>query len=240
MVDHKSSKRAAVKQAQEMLRKGQLADARKLYLGICQDSPNNRDAWIGLSGASRQLGYLQEAEQAARHIVSRYPDDAGALHVLGASLHRQQRMDEAIACYRKALQINSGTSETRYFLANALRETGADEAAVKEYYRFLDEQPDHLYALNNLSALLTNRGRLRQAVALLERALKLSPDSPELLVNIGRASLHAGDADRAVSAYGRVLELRPDWANAHSNLLACLNYLPGVPAEVFRGPPSLG
>lgn len=233
MVHRKPRKHATVKQARELVRKGQLGDARELYLGVCQHSLNDRDAWVGLSDASRRLGYLQEAEQAARHVVSRFPDDAGALHVLGAALHRQQRMDEAIACYRKALQINPATQDARYFLANALRETGADEAAEKEYKRLLDEQPDHLHALNNLSALLTNRGRLRQAAALLDRALELSPESPELLVNIGRASLHAGAVDRAVNAYRQVLDLRPDWASAHSNLLACLNYLPGVPEEVF-------
>jgi protein O-GlcNAc transferase len=234
MVNHKSQSRATRKQANMMVRKGQLEDARELYLKVCNSSPDDRDAWTGLSTVSRQLGSLQEAEQAARHVVSRYPDDADALHVLGAALHRQQRMDEAIACYRKVLQINPEISETRYFLANALRETGAVDAAEAEYSRLLGKQSDHLYALNNLSALLTDKGRIQQAAGLLERALKLSPESPQLLINLGRASLHAGDAARAVAVYQQVVGLQPAMADVHSNLLACLNYLPDItPDEVF-------
>jgi predicted O-linked N-acetylglucosamine transferase (SPINDLY family) len=217
-----------------MTRQGRLGDARELYLQICNNSPDDRAAWTELSAVSRQLGFLQEAEQAARHIVSRYPDDADALHVLGAALHRQRRMDEAIACYRQVLQINSDRTETRYFLANALRETGAVDVAENEYRQLLDAQPDHLHALNNLATLLTNRGRIQQAAGLLKRALKLSPESPQLLINLGRASLHAGDVSRAVAAFQQVIDLQPGMVEAHSNLLACLNYLPDIkPGEVF-------
>jgi len=217
-----------------MVRKGRLEDARTIYLGLCKSLPDDHDAWVALSDVSRRLGYLQEAEQAARHVVSRYPDDADTLHVLGAALHRQERRDEAIACYRKALQINPDLQETRYFLANALRETGADDAAEHEYSALLEKQPDHLHALNNLAALLTNRGRIQQAGTMLGRALKLSPDSPQLLINYGRACLHAGDVVAAVDSYRKVLALQPDMSEAHSNYLACLNYLPDIePGEVF-------
>lgn len=234
MATRKSRTRATKKQAKTMVRKGRLGDARELYLQVCNSSPDDHDAWVELSAVSRQLGYLQEAEQAARHAVSRYPDDADALHVLGAALQRQNSMAEAMACYHKVLQINPDMPETRYFLANALRETGAVEAAEREYRRLLEIQSDHLQALNNLSALLTNSGRIQQAVGLLEHALKLSPESPQLLINLGRASLHAGDADRAATVYRQVVDLRPDMAEAHSNLLACLNYLQDTsPGEVF-------
>ena len=234
MVNHNSRARATKKQARIMVRKGRLGEARELYLQVCNSSSDDRDAWAGLSNVSRQLGYLQEAEQVARHIVSRYPNNAEVQHVLGAALHRQQRIDEAIACYRKVLRMNPDMQETRYFLANALRETGADDAAEHEYNALLEKRPDHLHALNNLAALLTNRGRIQQASTLLGRALKLSPDNPQLLINHGRACLHAGDVMSAVDSYRKVLVLNPDMSEAHSNYLACLNYLPDIePGEVF-------
>ena len=91
-----------------------------------------------------------------------------------------------------------------------------------------------MFALNNLSALLTNRGRMQQAAKLLGRALRISPDSHQLLINFGRMSLHAGDAEAAAEAFRKVIGLQPDLADAHSNLLACLNYLSNQdPARVF-------
>lgn len=208
-----------------MVRKNRLKEGRELYQKICRADPDNREAWVALASVARVLGALPEAEQASRHVLSRYPDDPDALHALGAVLHRQQKLEEAIACYRRTLVYRPDNPETRYFLANALRERGRLDEAEAEYAITLELQPDHVFALNNLSALLTNRGRIQQAAELLSRALRISPDSPQLLINFGRMSLHAGDAEAAAGAFRTVIGLQPNLADVHSNLLACLNYL---------------
>lgn len=234
MAKQKSPIAAWKKQAGMMVSRNRLQEAHDLYVRICKLAPDDREAWVELAIVSRRLGILQEAEQASRHILARYPDDPDALHALGAALHRQQRLDEAIACYRTASRLKPGVVETHYFLANALRESGQLAEAEVEYTRTIELQPDHLYAPNNLSALLTGRGRIQQAKALLESALQANPDSPQLLINLGRMNLHAGDAGAAVAAMRRAVELRPDMADAHSNFLTTLNYLPDqAPGEVF-------
>lgn len=234
MVKRTSRTASWKKQARSLVLEQQLEDARELYLKVCNVAPQDYAAWIELSDISRRLGNLHEAEQACRHVLAQAPGNADALHALGAALHRQRRLDEAIACYRQALQLRSDNSETCYFLANALRETGRLDEAETYYTKTLELQHDHLFALNNLSALLTGKGRIRQATGLLERALQANPDSPQLLINYGRLNLHAGDAATAVEAYRRVVEIAPGMADAHSNLLACMNYLPDVePADVY-------
>jgi predicted O-linked N-acetylglucosamine transferase (SPINDLY family) len=226
MSKQKSRAAAWKKQARMMVSKNRLKEGRDLYLKVCDSTPDDREAWVELAGVSRRLGALREAEQASRHVLSRYPDDPDALHALGAALHRQRRLDEAIACYQQTLQHKPDNPETRYFLANALRELGRLDEAAAEYARTLDLEPDHLHALNNLSALLTNQGKIEQAAKLLGRGLAISPHVPQLLINFGRMSLHAGQAQAAVEAFRTVIDLQPDLADAHSNLLACLNYLP--------------
>ena len=234
MSQNKPRTTALLRQARKLSGENRLQEARELYLQVCNAEPHNRDAWVELSGLSRMLGNPQEAVQAAQHVLASHPDDSGALHMLGAALHRLQRLDEAIAHYRHALQLSPDNPETRYFLANALREQGRLDAAEAEYTRTIELAPDHVQALNNLSALLTTRGRIRQAAALLERALQASPDSPQMLVNLGRLKLHSGDAAAAATAFRKVLAMQPAQADVHSNLLACLNYLPDqAPGEVL-------
>lgn len=217
-----------------MVLEGRLGEARELYLGLCRSVPDERDAWIALSEVSRKLGNLKEAEKAARHVLSRHPQEPAALHVLGAVLQRLGRADEAMDCYRKALQAGGNNADTHYFLANALREKGFFADAESEYGRVIAVRPDHVEALNNLSALLTNRGKTGRAAGLLKQALRISPDSPQLLINYGRLCLHTGEAGEAAAAFRKVLAMQPGWTDVHSNLLACLNYLPDSdPAEVF-------
>lgn len=223
------------RKARHLASTNRLDEARELYLKICRNKPQDKEAWLELAVVSRRLGALQEAEQASRSVLAQHPDSPEALHVLGSVLHRQGRIDEAISCYRRTLQIDPDTVETHYFLANALREQGVIAEAEAEYGNTISLQPDHVEALNNLSALLTNQGRIQQAAELLQRALQIQPDSPQMLINLGRARLHAGDANRAEAAFRRVIELHPGLADAHSNLLACLNYLPKRnPRAVFE------
>ena len=223
------------RKARHLASTNRLREARELYLKICRKAPHDKEAWLELAVVSRKLGTLQEAEQACRRVLDHHPNDPDALHVLGAVLHRQQRMTEAVACYRQALQIKPDNVETHYFLANALREQGFIADAEAEYQNTIALQADHVEALNNLSALLTNQGKVQQAAELLQRALQIQPDSHQMLINLGRASLHAGNADEAEAAFRRVISLQPRLADAHSNLLACLNYLPDrEPRAVFE------
>lgn len=214
-----------MRKARQLAAKGRLAEARELYRKLCRRSPRDREAWLELSRLCRRLGDFGEAEQAARRLVAEHPDDATAWQALGAALHRQRRLGEALGCYQRSLAIDASLPETHYFLAEARREQGLDEEAEAAYRATLALAPDHVPALNNLSALLTNRGRLQEAAGLLQRALEIRPDDPRMLVNLGRARLHAGDAAAAEAAFRRVIELQPRLDDAHSNLLACLNYL---------------
>ncbi|MFQ5642932.1 MAG: tetratricopeptide repeat protein [Thiogranum sp.] len=213
------------RKARHLAGSNRLGEARELYLKICRKTPQDKEAWLELSVVSRKLGALQEAEQACRKVLEHHPNDPDALHALGAVLHRQQRMAEAVACYQQALQINPDNVETHYFLANAFREQGAIADAEAEYQNTIALQPDHIEALNNLSALLTNQGEVQRAAELLRRALQIQPNSHQMLINLGRTSLHAGNANEAEAAFRQVIKLQPGLADAHSNLLACLNYL---------------
>jgi len=67
-------------------------------------------------------------------------------------------------------------------------------------------------------------GRLNEAVAQYEEALRIRPDSAEAHANLGDALSTMPDRlDDAVAQYEASLRLRPDSAEAHNNLGLVLN-----------------
>ena len=58
--------------------------------------------------------------------------------------------------------------------------------AEAAYRHILQANPDHPDALNLLGALLQDRGRDRESLAALERAVTLEPDFAEALANLAR------------------------------------------------------
>ena len=78
--------------------------------------------------------------------------------------------------------------------------------------------PDAYMAQNNLGTLLARTGRLEEAIAHLEQALRRGPDVFETHYNLGGALAAAGRTQEAIQHFEQALRLRPDDAEAHNNL----------------------
>ena len=59
------------------------------------------------------------------------PDWAEAHANLGTALKEQGKLDEAVACYRRALELKPEYAEAHYFLGNALSEQGNQDEAIE-------------------------------------------------------------------------------------------------------------
>ena len=128
------------------------------------------------------------------------------------------KLDEAVACYRRALELKPDYAEAHNNLGNALKDQGKLDEAVACYRRALELKPDYAEAHNNLGNALKDQGKLDEAVACYRRALELKPDYAEAHNNLGVALKDQGKLDEAVACYRRALELKPDYAEAHNNL----------------------
>ena len=105
----------------------------------------------------------------------------------------QGKLDEAIACYRRALELKPDYAEAHNNLGNALKDQGKLDEAVACYRRALELKPDYAEAHNNLGIALKDQGKLDEAVACYRRALELKPDYAEAHLNLSLSSLLTGD-----------------------------------------------
>ena len=133
-------------------------------------------------------------------------------------LKEQGKLDEAVACYRRALELKPDYAEAHNNLGVALKDQGKLDEAVACYRRALELKPDYAEAHNNLGNALKEQGKLDEAIACYRRALELKPDYAEAHNNLGIAFKDQGKLDEAVACYRRALELKPDYAEAHNNL----------------------
>ena len=71
-------------------------------------------------------------------------------------------------------------------------------------------------------------GRLNDAIAQYEKALRLKPDYAEAHNNLGHAwSQMPGRLNDAIAQYEAALRIKPDYAEAHYNLGVAWSKLPG-------------
>lgn len=119
---------------------------------------------------------------------------------------RAERFADAIPLLEKAIAANAKNAQAHYYLGVSLEGTGKKAEAEAHYKEALAADPALVEAAQNLAAIqLDEPPRPKEAIAVLEAALKKSPGHPKLLHNLGYARSLDGDVDGAVKAYEQVI-----------------------------------
>ena len=98
-----------------------------------------------------------------------------------------------------------------------LHQRGETVAAGREYRAALALAPEHPFALHNLGLTYCQRGRIEEALGLIERAVTLRPQELEFQHSLGQVLVAADRVDEAIALYEHVLAQKPGYAVAWYN-----------------------
>jgi tetratricopeptide (TPR) repeat protein len=145
--------------------------------------------------------------------------DSWAAHInLGDAFILKGQVDDAVAQYQRALQINPDYPEALTNLGVALFRKGRVDDAVAQYQKALSIKPNFMQAHNDLGLALVQRGQVDDAVTHYQKALEINPNSAEIHTNLGNALFRKGQVDNAVAHYQKALEINPNYAETHDKL----------------------
>ena len=174
------------------------------YEKVLRYNPDSPAALNNLGAIYGQQGRLLDAIPLFRHLLE-LSDDADAAHNLANCYFYSDRMDEALAAYKRVLEIDPeniyaphGLAETHEKLGNEPEARRSFERAVEAYDRYLAAAGTNAQILGYRAVCAAKLGRHSEALANIEEALKLSPDSGDLLFNAAQISSIAGLRDQAL------------------------------------------
>jgi Flp pilus assembly protein TadD len=150
--------------------------------------------------------------------VKKSPNKARPHNNLGEALAKQEKTDEAINHYLKALQIKPNFAEAYQNLGVALGLKGKTDEAINSYHKALEIRPGYAKAHMGLGVELFNRNRVEEAIDHYYKALKLNPGSDEAHNNLCGTFLKLGNPERAINHCREALRTNPLLAEAHNNL----------------------
>jgi tetratricopeptide (TPR) repeat protein len=87
-------------------------------------------------------------------------------------------------------------------------------------------------AYNNLGTVLPQTGKIQEAIAYYEQALRIKPDFAEAHNNLGAALARTGKIEEAIGHYEQALRIKPDYAEAHNNLGTALMQAGRMPEAI--------
>jgi tetratricopeptide (TPR) repeat protein/serine/threonine protein kinase len=142
----------------------------------------------------------------------------GAHNDLANTPARRRQVDEAIACYQKAIEIAPTFAAVHYNLGNLRYAEGKVDEAIAEFRKAMELDPKDNAPHNNLGLALYHQGKLDEAIAEYRRAIELAPKHASAYTNLGVALKRQGKLDAAVAACRKAIQFDRKSAQPHNNL----------------------
>ena len=197
---------------------GELTEAEAIYRQMMVDFSDHSGCRYFLGVLFEDRGDLVMAAEligAALALAPAHPER----HVkLGDVYRLDERLDEAAACYRSALELDPGLAGVEGVLGNVLYRLGRVKDAVACCRRAADADPNDTEVHNILGTALLDLGDIDGAKQVLKRALALTPGSIEAISNMGSAYHRAGELENAVISLRQALKLEPRYSFAARKL----------------------
>ena len=166
----------------------------------------------------KQTSYWQNSETLWRHTAEVTSNNHTAHNSLANALLAQGRLDEAVAEYRKAVEIKPDVASVQSNLGNALGAEGKFSEAIEACEAALRIRPDYAEAHNNLGCALASIGRTEEAIKQFSEALRINGDYVEAHYNLGRVLAQIGRREEAVAHLTDVLRFKPDYLDTKQQL----------------------
>ncbi|NJN85911.1 MAG: tetratricopeptide repeat protein [Leptolyngbyaceae cyanobacterium SL_7_1] len=146
----------------------------------------------------------------------------------GDELFHQQRYQEAIACYDKALQSTPDDYMLWFKRGMALDNLHVYDEAIDSYSKVIQLRPDDYLAWFKQGKALEHLQCYEQAIEAYNKVIELQPDNYWAWHDRGRVLEASEQFEEAVNAYDRAVQLKSDFELAINNRKRVLNQLKQV------------
>ena len=174
-----------------------------------------------LAGLYRS-GRFAEAETQARELLQAFPEDFQLNDILAGTLIGQRKVVDAIAAFRRIIELRPGFAEAHCDLGNALAESGQIEEAIESFRKAIELKSDFAEAHNMLGMALKAIDRLDEAAVSYRRAIELKPGFIPAYNNLATVCRPLNRLEESIAACRTALEHDPRSAEAYYNLGAAL------------------
>ena len=192
--------------AKSSAKKGNIAEAVKLYQVILSDFPKNVRAKKELENLQTYLGKNPPQEkikklidfynkeqfsnliQLAQSILSEYPHAIIVWNILGVAYEALGELKQAIISFKKVTELN----------------------------------PNYVDGYYNLGVSFQNHGNIDDAIKAYQKCISINKNHAESYINLGIALRQLGKTEDSIDVFSKILLIKPDFAEAYYHLVPSL------------------
>ncbi len=136
-----------------------------------------------------------------------------SLALRGQIFLAEQKLDDALAAYAKALETDPKSQTALFGHATVLELMQRFDDAAKDIHAILDLNPQSIVAYLKLAEIAARHNQDGQVRSILAQAIKVSPRDPSPRMSLARYLLARKDRAGALQAVNDLLKIRSDYAD---------------------------
>ena len=165
---------------------------------LCQQQPNDAEAWFLLGIAQHQLGCFAKAIHCFQAVIRLLPRSAEAHQNLAATYEAAGKFDEALAAYDRAIAQHPDFAAAHHGRGHVLRCLGRLNEAIDAYREAVGLCPKSRIWHAELGQLLLDAGRLREAAACFREIAQRYPAWDRAWIGLARSLAASGKTEEAI------------------------------------------
>jgi len=179
-----------------------------------------------------QKGNLPKTEEIAKKLIDENPKMVFLYNLLGLALSGQNKIDEAIMCYEKGIQIDAKYSMIYNNLGQIFYNKGLTEKNSNNYIKkaedlykksiFLDKKIPE--PLTNLGTLYSSINKNEEAIKYHKKAIEVNPNFYYAHYNLSNVYVSIGKFSEAEKHLKESININQDFFHAHRLLSRIINY----------------
>ena len=121
------------------------------------------------------------------------------------TLLRQGKLEEAIASYQNAIELNPQFAWSYQNLGDALEKVGRKDEAIAIFRRAVANCPESPWCFYKLGMILGQQGEFQEGVGYLRRAIDLKKNVPQFYLGLGSGLVKLGQWSQAVDCINQAV-----------------------------------
>ncbi len=171
-----------------------------------------------LTGQATIEDLEDEAARVVEQLVADCPNTPASFHQKARFHYALGNIDEAAIVWQECLALDPNFSDAHYGLGYMAWERSDYETAADAFVKVLVLSPEDLRIPYLLGDALMKQGKIKHAVAVLERNVGAGNSSVAMIVTLGQAYLQLKEYERAKHMFQLAIQADPDHKQAYYGL----------------------
>lgn len=189
---------------------------------ITQEQLQKGDELARAAFAATSKGDFATAEKYWTELIEQFPDNAAAWSNRGNSRVSQNKLQQALADFNKAIELAPNITDPYLNRGTALEGLGRWEEAIADYNYILELTPNDAMAYNNRGTAEAGLGKWQEAIADYKKAMAIAPNLVIARGNYALVLYENGQTEQAIREMKNIVRKYPNFADTRAALTAAL------------------